>query len=136
MKNLRRSGGFHSSIYLGSSNSSKIYLSDESIFYCSYINISKDSVNFIDDTDSTHQISINQLEKAFVKDNASSLLSAFWIGLRSGILVTVTASQINNYGTCHPNIGPLYAGAAAIPVGFMLEYIFTGEKEYILDHTK
>ncbi len=122
--------------YLGSSNSSKIYLSDESIFYCSYLNISKDSVNFIDDTDSTHQISINQLEKVFVKDNASSLLSAFWIGLGSGILVTVAASQINDCGTYHPNIGPLYIGGAAIPVGFMFGYNFTGEKEYIFDHTK
>ena len=121
--------------YLGSIYSSEINLSNKRIYYCSYINITNDSVNFIDDKDSTHQISINQLEKIRVKDNASSLFSAFWIGLGSGLLVASVSSQINNCGTCHPNIGPLYFGAIAVPVGFMIGYIFTGEKEYIFNNT-
>ena len=122
--------------YLGSKYSSEIYLSDKSIFYCSYLNIANDSLSFTDDADSVHQVSMNHIEKIRVKDNISSLFSAFWIGLGSGLLATLTASQLLDCGTCHPNIGPLYIGAAAVPIGFMSGYIFTGEKEYIFNNSK
>lgn len=121
--------------YLGSRYYSEIYLSDKSIFYSSYLNIANDSLNFIDDADSAHQVSVNRIEKIRVKDNLSSLFSAFWIGLGSGLLAASVTSQIYDCGTCHPDIGPLYIGAAAVPIGFMIGYILTGEKEFIFNNS-
>lgn len=123
--------------YLGSFNSSKVYLLDNTIFNTSYINISRDSLTFInEEDDSSHQITINQLSKIVIKDNTASFFGGLWTGIGSWALAILISSAATDCKTCHPNIGPLIIGAIVAPIGFIAGYNATGEKEFLFDNTQ
>ena len=121
--------------YLGSSNASKVFLLDNTSFNCYYLDISKDSLIFINaDNDSTYHIPMDQLSKIIINDNTASIMGGLWIGLGSSTLA-ILVSTMTECKTCHPNTGPFIVGAIAAVVGYIYGYNATGEKEFLFNST-
>ena len=121
--------------YLGSSNSSKVFLLDNTVFNSSNLNISKDSLIFNNiENDSIYRISISQLSRIVIKDNTASIFGGLFTGLGSSTLAMLIATA-TECKSCHPNTGIFIVGALAGIVGYVYGYNATGEKEFLFNST-
>jgi hypothetical protein len=116
--------------YLGSENESEIVLLDSTRFQCSHLEISRDSLSFINvENDSIYNISTNQLSKIIIKDNTASFMGGFWIGLSSATIVSIISSaKTGDY-----KLGTAIVVAIAAVVGYIYGSSYTGEKEFIFN---
>lgn len=119
--------------YLGSRNSSEVYLTNGTRINSSFLNISKDSLIFTDsENSSNYQISVSQISRIVIKDHRMAIIGALFTGIGSAALPVLIGKTIG-CKTCHPDLGPVYIGALAAVVGFIYGYYVIGEKEFIFN---
>ena len=113
---------------LGSIYSSDIYLIDSTSFSGSDLRVSRDSVYFLNEMDSTNvQLPLNQIEYIEIYDLGSRLLGGIIAGASAGIAAYQLSAKT---GEMHQLVTCLNVGAAA-PIGFLLGFLLSGEEEFI-----
>ena len=116
--------------YLGSSNSSQIYLLDNTMYNSSNLNISNDSLIFTNiENDSVYNISVEQLSKIIINDKTASTMGGIWVGLGSATIASIISSK----KTGDSQMGTAIVAAIAAVVGYIYGSSYTGEKEFIFN---
>jgi hypothetical protein len=113
---------------LGSKYSSDIYLIDSTSYSGSDLRVSKDSVYFLNEMDSTNvQLPINRIEFIKIYDLGSRLLGGIIAGASAGI----AAYQLSpKTGEWH-QLSTCFAISLASPVAFLFGFLLSGEEVYI-----
>jgi hypothetical protein len=113
---------------LGSKYSSEIYLIDSTSFSGSNLKVSRDSVYFLNEMDSTNvQLPLNQIEFIEFYDLGSRLMAGIIAGTAAGTAayqLSAKTGEMHQLATC------LNVGAAA-PIGFLLGFLLSGEEDFI-----
>ena len=113
---------------LGSKYSSDIYLIDSTSFSGSDLRVSRDSVYFLNEMDSTNvQLPLNQIEYIEIYDLGSRLLGGIVTGATAGIAAFLLSPKTGEYH----EISTCCAVGAASSFGFLLGFLLSGEEEFI-----
>jgi hypothetical protein len=117
---------------LGSSYSSTVYLLDDNIYHCSFINVNNDSLYFIsENSDSLKQIAISQLYKVTFYDIKSSLVGGAAIGVGVGLLGYLILAETSECEGCSGLV--LLLEVISVPIGLVTAYLFTSNTEFIFN---
>jgi hypothetical protein len=113
---------------LGSKYSSDIYLIDSTSFSGSDLRVSRDSVYFLNEVDSTNvQLPLNQIEYIEIYELGSRLLGGIVTGATAGIAAFLLSPKTGEYH----EISTCCAVGAASSFGFLLGFLLSGEEEFI-----
>ena len=113
---------------IGSKYSSEIYLIDSTSYSASDLRVSRDSVYFLNELDSTNvQLPLNQIEYIEIYDLGSRLMSGIIAGTAAGVAAYQFSAKT---GEMHQCVTCLNVGGAA-PIGLLLGFLLSGEELFI-----
>jgi hypothetical protein len=113
---------------LGSKYSSDIYLIDSTSYSGSDLRVSRDSVYFLNEMDSTNvQLPLEHIEVIEIYDLGSRLLGGIVTGATAGISAFLLSPKTGEYH----EISTCCAVGTASSFGFLFGFLLSGEEEFI-----
>ena len=118
--------------YLGARNSSHIILTDKKELWREYIHVENDSLFYGLNESNLNSIPLSRVNKIFVKDKPTSLVSGIFIGLGTGLVTGLITYALTNKSSDN-SVGVFWLGVLTTPIGFIAGYFISGQMEFIFN---
>lgn len=120
--------------HVTSHNSSTIYFVNKSEAECSFLEVKKDSIYFVQkDSKELQSFHLDDIGTVRLDDYRASIGTCLLWGFGALVVGTALAELFGYNRNGHPNLGSLAVGIAVSPIGIIPGYVLGGKYEFVFN---